>query len=122
MQFNDAVLGRTVGGRGGQGAPTPLNNAGSRGTSSLWTQRSRVNRGGHGRQHGGRGGPNRNQLHADIAVKLPGIGKEAVVDITSCDADKILQVFEEISNYIGSNIHDVGYQVQQTFTLGIHYD
>ena len=45
-----------------------------------------------------------------------------MVDITSCDADKILRAFEEISNYIGSNIHDVGHQVQLAFTSGVHYD
>ena len=122
MQFNDAALARTTGGGGGQGAPTPSTTTGSRGSSSPWTQRSRGNRGGQGRQHGGNGGADRNQLHADIAAKLPGIGKEAVIDITSCDADKILRAFEEISNYIGSNIHDVGHQVQQAFTSGMHYN
>ena len=45
-----------------------------------------------------------------------------MVDITSCDVDKILRAFEEIFNYIGSNIHDIGHQIQQTFTSGVHYD
>ena len=49
-------------------------------------------------------------------------GKEAVVDITSYDEDKILRAFEEISNYTGSNVHDVGHHVQQAFTAGVHYD
>ena len=122
MQFNDAALARTIGGGGSQGAPTPANATGGRGNSSPWTQRSRGNRGGQGRQHGGNGGADRNQLHAEIAAKLPGMGKEAVIDITSCDADKIIRAFEEISNYIGSNIEDVGHQIQQAFISGEHHD
>ena len=59
-------------------------------------------------------------MHADIVAKLIGIGKEAVTDINSCDADKILQAFEEIGNYIGSNVNEVGHQVQQAFTSGTH--
>ena len=50
------------------------------------------------------------------------MGKEAVIDITSCDADKIIRAFEEISNYIGSNIEDVGHQIQQAFISGEHHD
>ena len=61
-------------------------------------------------------------MHADIVAKLIGIGKEAVTDINSCDADKILRAFENIRNYIGSNGNEVGHQVQQAFTSGTHYD
>ena len=50
------------------------------------------------------------------------MGKEAVIDINSCNADKILQVFEEIGNYIGSNANEVSHQVQQAFTSQNHYD
>ena len=40
------------------------------------------------------------------------MGKEAVININSCDANKIIRVFEEIGNFIGSNIDRVGNQVQ----------
>ena len=121
MQFNDAALGRTNRGGGGQGAPTPPNNTGSRGTPSPWTQRLRRNQGGQRRQHGSGNGTDITQLHADIAAKLPGIGKKAVANITSCNADKSLRVLKEISKYIGSNIQDVYHQVQLVFTSGVHY-
>lgn len=55
-------------------------------------------------------------------AKLPGMGKEAVIDINLCDADKILRAFEEIGNFIGFNVDGVGHQVQQVFTTGAHYD
>ena len=32
------------------------------------------------------------------------MGKEAVIDIKSCDADKILLIFEEIGNFISYDI------------------
>ena len=55
-------------------------------------------------------------------TKLPGMGKEVVIDINSCGTDRILQAFEEIGNYIGSNVDGVGHQVQQVFSLGTHYN
>ena len=53
---------------------------------------------------------------------LPGVRKEAVIDINLCDANKILHVFEEIGNFIGSNVNWVDHQVQQAFIIGVHYD
>ena len=48
------------------------------------------------------------------------MGKKAVIDINSCDADKILRAFEEIGNYIASKANEAGHQVQQAFTSGTH--
>ena len=45
-----------------------------------------------------------------------------MIDINLCNADKILSVFEEIGNFIGSNIDGVGHQVQQVFLSGVYYD
>ena len=55
------------------------------------------------------GGVDKNQYHKDIAAKLSGIGKEAVIDVNLCDAKKILRAFEEIGNFMGSNIYGVGH-------------
>ena len=89
QQYSDVALRKTIGGGGGQGVPTP-SAAGSRGSSSLWTQLLRGNRGGQGRQHGAGVGVEKNQQHADIAVKLPGMGEEAVIDINSCGTVRII--------------------------------
>ena len=67
----------------------------------------------HGRKQGAGGRADRNQQHVDIALKLPGIGKEAVIDINSYN--------EEIGNYISYNVNKVGHQVQHAFTSGTHY-
>ena len=45
-----------------------------------------------------------------------------MVDINSCDTDKILHAFKEIGNFIGSNNDGFGYQVQQAFLVGVYYD
>ena len=37
------------------------------------------------------------------ALKLPRIGKEAIVDINSCDNDTIRHAFGGILNYVGTN-------------------
>ena len=51
-------------------------------------------------------------------AKLPDVGNEAVIDINSCDANKILCSFEKIGNFIESNVNGVGHQVQLAFLMG----
>ena len=102
MQYSDAALRKTIRGGGGHVAPTP-SAAGSRGTSSPWVQRLRGNRGCQRCQQGASDRVDKNHHHTGISAKLPGIGREAVIDVNSCDAKKILCVFEEIGNFIGSN-------------------
>ena len=55
-------------------------------------------------------------------AKLTGMGKEAAININSCDADKIIRAFKEIGNFMGSNIDGFGHQVQQAFTMRVQYD
>ena len=46
-------------------------------------------------------------------LKLPGISKEAVIGINSCDGDKIQRAFGEISNYVGTNMDgEVAHYIQ----------
>ena len=55
-------------------------------------------------------------------VKLPGVGKETVIDFNLCGANKILRTFEEIGKPIRSNANGVGHQVHQVFLTGVYYD
>ena len=64
----------------------------------------------------------RDQIREARVLKLPGIDKEAVVDINSCDAGKIQGAFEEISNYAGSNMDGgVVCYIQHALNTGEHY-
>ena len=45
-----------------------------------------------------------------------------MVDVNSCDANKILRAFEKIGNFIGLNANGVSHQVQRAFLSGVHYN
>ena len=56
------------------------------------------------------------------ALKLCGTGKDAVIDIYSCDADKIQRVFKEILNYAGINMEGgISHYIQRALNTREHY-
>ena len=64
----------------------------------------------------------RPKTHQALALKLPGIGKEAVIDINSCDSDKIQRALEEMSNYIGTNTYGgIGHCIQRSLDTRENY-
>ena len=66
-------------------------------------------------------GGGRDLTYQVLTLKLIGIENGAAIKINSCDANKFVRAFEEMSDYIGTNMDGVGYYVQQAPTTGEHH-
>ena len=121
INYSAAAL-KSIDGCGGHGAPT--HNSTGRGIAFL--ANSIPNRQRQARQdhHQGLGGDQEQTRDAREAhaLKLSRIGKEAVININSYNTNKIQRAFEEILNYVGTNMdRRVAYLIHHALNTGVYY-